>query len=443
MKRENCLFDKVIDYQNIRLAFLKAIRGKRSSPAVIRFCAQVDNNLARIRRRLEAYPLQWGNYQHFTVTDPKFRTISAVPFEDRIIRHALMNILEPLFERPLIDNSYACRKGKGTRKAVLYAFSRCKANPRFLKLDVRKYFDSVDHTVLKQQLARTLKDKRVLLVLFSIIDTYETKSGKGLPIGNLTSQYFANLYLSPLDHYILERLKPAGYVRYMDDMVLWDDPDRLRKCLEGIQTFLDEKLCLSLKQLLQGKTCHGLPFLGYLLKPKGIYLTQASKQRMKNRASAAMSLLNKELLPEEWAAQSLQSVFVPALLARSTLFRIRLCRTLESTGGRFRLEPGPARRQLEQQRPEPAFGQSEQQYAVEPEQQQRFSACPSLSPAKQRESFTEQSGFRRCIPETEYHPPFSTRQSLGCLGGTTEGVFFCTAQKASCAFSHKEGETIA
>jgi hypothetical protein len=431
MKRTKSLFDSIVAYHNIRLAFLKAIRGKRSSPEVVRFCAQVNSNLSAIRRRMESSPPQWGAYRNFTVTDPKLRTISAVPFEDRIIHHALMNVLEPFFEKPLIDHCYACRKGKGTQKAVLYAFSRCKANTAFLKLDVRKYFDSIDHIVLKRQLTRILKDERALLILFSIIDSYQTETGKGLPIGNLTSQYFANLYLSPLDHYVLEHLKPAAYVRYMDDMALWDEPSRLRISLMNIQTFLHEQLGLSLKQSFMGKTAQGLPFLGYLIKSKGIYLSAASKRRMKNKAVTAMCLFNNGLLSEEQTAMRLQSVFAPALLARSTAFRLHLCRRLqmesaEPTGGRFRLEPGSSRRQLEQQRSEPAFGQSEQQHSDESEQQQRFSACPSLSPAKSQCVLQNKATSAGAMLETEHHPPFSTPVAFRQPGRMTEGVFICT-----------------
>jgi hypothetical protein len=433
MKRTNSLFDNIVDYHNIRMAFLKAIRGKRSSPAVVRFCAQVNSNLSAIRRRLESFPPQWGAYRHFTVTDPKLRTISAVPFEDRIIHHTLMNVLEPFFEKPLVDHCYACRKEKGTQKAVLYAFSRCKTNTAFLKLDVRKYFDSIDHIVLKRQLTRILKDERVLLILFSIIDSYQTETGKGLPIGNLTSQYFANLYLSSLDHYILEHLKPAAYVRYMDDMVLWDEPSRLRISLMNIQTFLNEQLGLSLKQSLMGKTAQGLPFLGYLIKSKGMYLSAASKRRMENKAVTTMRLFNNGLLSEEQTAMKLQSVFVSALLARSIAFRLHLCRrlqmeSLEPAGAakqtKFaRFEPGSSRRQLEQQRSEPAFGQSGQQHSNEPEQQQRFSACPSLSPAKSQCVLQNKAASAGIMPETEYHPPFSTPIAFRLPGRMTEGVF--------------------
>jgi retron-type reverse transcriptase len=206
MKRQNRLFERIADYQNIRLAFLKTLRGKRSSAQAILFCGNADGNLETIRRRLNREPITWGGYTSFTITDPKERVISSAPFEDRIIHHAVMNILEPVFEGQMIYHTYACRKNKGTHAAVRYAFSRCKSSPWFLKLDMRKYFDSIDHGVLKKQLARLIKDRGVLKLLDGIIDSYEKTPGAGLPIGNLTSQFFANLYLSSLDHFILEIL---------------------------------------------------------------------------------------------------------------------------------------------------------------------------------------------------------------------------------------------
>jgi retron-type reverse transcriptase len=221
MKRRNYLFEQITNYQNIRLAFLKAIRGKRSSSEVLLFCRNVDTGMENIKNRLCSKNIQWGAYRSFTITDPKLRTISAAPIEDRIMHHAIMNILEPLFERQMIYHTYACRKNKGTHAAVKYAFSKGKSNNWFLKLDVRKYFYSIDHAVLKQKLTRMIKDAPVLNLLFGIIDSYHNSTGRGVPIGNLTSQFFANLYLSSMDHYILEQQKPNAYVRYMDDFVLW------------------------------------------------------------------------------------------------------------------------------------------------------------------------------------------------------------------------------
>jgi retron-type reverse transcriptase len=341
MKRQNHLFEHIADYQNIRLAFLKTLRGKRSSPRAILFCGNVNENLEAIRGRLNTEPITWGRYTSFTITDPKERVISSAPFADRIIHHAVMNILEPVFERQMIYHTYACRKNKGTHAAVRYAFSRCKSSTWFLKLDMRKYFDSIDHAILKAKIAALIKDKRVLRLLYGIIDSYETRPGVGLPIGNLTSQFFANLYLSSLDHYILEILKPAAYCRYMDDFVLWHgDKQELQTMLETIDRYTREKLHLELKKPVLGKTAQGLPFLGFLIKSGGIYLLRKSKRRMKDGVGAIkQGLADKSLTPESAAAR-LTSVYAAAALARSRGFRVQLWYGNGSTSGLSGLEPG-------------------------------------------------------------------------------------------------------
>jgi transposase InsO family protein len=154
MKRRNNLFGNIVDYTNIRMAFLKAIRGKRAAGEALLFCRNIDAHLNEIRTRLLSEHIRWGAYHHFTITDPKKRIISAAPFEDRIIHHAVMNVLEPLFERQMVYHNYACRRDKGMHSAVRYAFSKCKGTAWFLKLDIRKYFDSINHEVLKDCLRR-------------------------------------------------------------------------------------------------------------------------------------------------------------------------------------------------------------------------------------------------------------------------------------------------
>jgi len=210
MKRQNHLFEHIIDFTNIRLAFLKALRGNRSSSFAVNYCQNLDKNLAVLRKKLITLTPEWGNYHSFLITDPKLRTISTAPFEQRIMHHVIMNVIEPVLERPMIHHSYACRKGKGTHAAVLYAFGQCKISPYFLKLDIRKYFDSIDHEILKTQLRKLVKDKNVLVLLDGIIDSYETSPGKGVPIGNLTSQFFANMYIACLDHHTVEMLRPSA-----------------------------------------------------------------------------------------------------------------------------------------------------------------------------------------------------------------------------------------
>jgi retron-type reverse transcriptase len=325
VKRQNLLFEKITAYQNIRLAFLKTLKGKRASPAALLFCRDIDGNLEKIRNRLAAKPVVWGPYTSFIITDPKVRVISSAPFEDRIIHYALMNVLEPLFERQMIYHTYACRREKGQHAAVQYAFKKCKAAPYFLKLDIRKYFDSIDHEALKNQIRRLIKDPDVLELLDGIIDSYHTAPGKGLPIGNLTSQFFANLYLSKLDHYILEHLKPFAYVRYMDDFVLWaGTKPSLRAMLEKIAVFTREKLRLQLKPPVLDASAQGLPFLGFRIKKQGIYLLKKSKTRMAARIGEIAEDVQRGGITGEKAASRLVSVYAAVSLARTRGLRLKL-----------------------------------------------------------------------------------------------------------------------
>jgi RNA-directed DNA polymerase len=318
MKRQGRLFEQITGRANIRLAFLKALRGNRASPQAVAYCQNIDANLALLREKLQTLSCGWGGYHTFPIFDPKPRVISTAPFEQRIMHHAIMNILEPLLERPLIHHSYACRKGKGTHAAVLYAFRQCKAHPYFLKLDIRKYFDSIDHETLKVLLRRRIKDERVIVLLDGIIDSYETMPGKGLPIGNLTSQFFANMYLAGLDHYILEKLHPSAYCRYMDDFVLWASSHaELVSMYARIDAYVNETLRLSLKQAVYGNAAAGLPFLGFLIKESGVYLLRRSKKRVSKRMREITVALRQCFISELRAAGR----------ARSTLAAIRLART--------------------------------------------------------------------------------------------------------------------
>jgi hypothetical protein len=326
VKRAGGLFEAITDYSNIRLAFLKTLRGSRHSPEVIRFCRNTDANLAALRGKLLSPDCGWGGYRSFLITDPKLRVISTAPLEQRIMHHAIMNVLEEILTRPLICNSFACRKNKGTHAAVRFAFKQCKCHPFFLKLDIRKYFDSIHHDSLKNILRRLIKDSRVIKLLDNIIDSYQIADGRGIPIGNLTSQFFANLYLSPLDHYILEELRPSAYCRYMDDFVLWSDSNRqLQSSLLHIGQFAAEKLRLQLKPAVHGTVKTGLPFLGFLIKDSGIYLLQKSKRRVIARIKEINAQLDSGIIGEAKAAERARSVLSAINLARTNRLRRRLC----------------------------------------------------------------------------------------------------------------------
>ncbi|MBQ0051264.1 MAG: hypothetical protein KBT11_04265 [Treponema sp.] len=184
MKRADNLFEQITDLDNLKSAYIKALKGKRYTPAALIYGRRLDENLYQLKTQLESEIYNHGKYRQFKIYDPKERVITAASFEDRIIHHAVMLILEPVFEKQFVFHMYACRKGKGSHKAVEYASKQARQCEYFLKLDVRKYFDNVDHDVLKTKLRRIIKDDKCLRLLFSIIDSYG-EGNKQLPIGNL------------------------------------------------------------------------------------------------------------------------------------------------------------------------------------------------------------------------------------------------------------------
>lgn len=301
MKRTKSLFEKITCYENIRLAWLKARRGKTSKKSVAAFARNAGENLCIIQKNLRASPPVLSPYAQFKIFDPKERVISVVPFSDRVMHHAIMNILEPVFERQFVFHTYACRKG--THAAARYALKKAKSCRCFLKLDVKKYFDSIDHFVLKKLLCRIIKDAHCLSLLFGIIDSYSSGAdGKGLPIGNLTSQFFANFYLSALDHFVLEQLKTKGYVRYMDDTVIFEDfAARLKEIFRAVDDFFKRELLLALKPPVSAPCRNGVPFLGWRITPSGITVLKKTRRRMKRKLSAIESDLRSGLITAQKA----------------------------------------------------------------------------------------------------------------------------------------------
>ena len=285
MKRASNLYPFIAEPDNLRLAFIKSIRGKRGKADVIAYAANLDRNIGLLRDQLLSRQVDVGHYHFFTVHDPKERVICAASFPERVLHHAVMNICEPVLERYAIHDSYACRKGKGMHMAVrrAQAFTRCF--PWYLKLDIRKYFDSINHAVVLDLLARRFKDSDLLALFARILSTYGTAPGKGLPIGNLISQHLANFYLGHLDHYIKETLQVRGYVRYMDDFVLWsNDKAVLLDHLDAIRGFLETDLKLELKDNVQvNRSARGLPFLGYRVFADRLMLGPRARRRFGRR----------------------------------------------------------------------------------------------------------------------------------------------------------------
>jgi RNA-directed DNA polymerase len=259
-----------------------ARRGKRYKSDVITFEIDLANNLWEIKRRLDDGSYAVSGYKRFMIHDPKTREIQALCYADRIVQHSLCdNVLTPFFERRLIYDNCACREGKGTHFGMnrLAEFMREHyrqhgAQGWILKADVRKFFQSIDHGVLKSMLARTIPDPAVQRLLESIIDSFEATTGKGLPMGNQTSQLFALYYLDPLDRLIKERLHIKHYTRYMDDMVLLHpDKSYLQECLRQMRELCYNDLKLELNEKTQiFPIRHGVDYIGW-----HFYLTDTGK----------------------------------------------------------------------------------------------------------------------------------------------------------------------
>ena len=294
MKRANNLIDKMIEPDNLRLAYWKAQKGKRGSKKVANYHGNWQQNLILLRNQIMTGKVNIGDYYFFTIFDPKEREICAPSFAEQVLHHALMNVCHPFFEKKQIFDSYASRKNKGTYAALERAKKYTRIYPHYLKLDVRKYFASIHHNILILQLQPMFREKKLLSIFTQIIQSFNRAKGQGLPIGTLTSQYFANHYLSGLDHFIKERLRCKAYVRYMDDMILWHDTKKELRAMDiEIQSFVSGKLQLQLKPIQLNQCKRGLPFLGYRLFPDYLRLSsRASRRYIKKLAQIEANLSN-------------------------------------------------------------------------------------------------------------------------------------------------------
>jgi hypothetical protein len=288
MRRIGHLLPLVAARDNLALAFWKASLGRRSSPTVRVWSQDLDRCLGEMGQAILDGSVRVGDYHRFTVFDPKQRTIHAAPFPQRVLHHALMNVCGPIFERGAIEHSYACRLGKGNRAALARARWFASRHGWFLKLDIRRYFDSVPHSRLKARFRRLFKDADLLRLLDRIVQSYQTLPGRGLPIGTLTSQYFANFYLDALDRYVKETLRCRAYVRFMDDLALWHDSgEQLETWGRALADWLLEEWDLNLKpgtRLLP--TREGMPFLGFRILPGAVLLGQRARRRFRVRLRA-------------------------------------------------------------------------------------------------------------------------------------------------------------
>lgn len=284
MKKAGALMPSVCSEENFLAAFYTARRGKYGKVSVMSFSQNLFENIASLRSRFISGDFKYGSYHYFTIHDPKCRTICAASFEERVIHHALINVCKPYFERNLIYDTYATRDGKGIYRALDRAMTGLRRYDFVAKLDIRKYFDSISHDRLMDRLRLLFKDEELLTIFHNIIDSYHAAPGKGVPIGNLTSQYLANQYLSGFDHYVKEVLHVPIYIRYMDDMLVFGQTkDVVVGYVRDMQNYIQNRLLLNFKPVVFETSVRGVSFLGYKISRNKILLNRRSKVRFKKK----------------------------------------------------------------------------------------------------------------------------------------------------------------
>ncbi|MCX6752523.1 MAG: reverse transcriptase/maturase family protein [Candidatus Nomurabacteria bacterium] len=294
-------FEKIISIENLLLAWKEFLRGKRNRKDTQEFQLHLMDNLLSLHNNLKNKTYTHGGYFSFNISDPKPRNIHKAIVRDRLLHHAIYRILYPVFDNKFIHDSYSCRIGKGTHKAMnrFRDFFRkvSKNNTKtcfVLKCDIRKFFANIDHAILKQVLEKHIKDKEIIWLLSQVIDSFHTQPNtknsaiaeslvKGLPLGNLTSQLLVNIYMNEFDQFMKRKLKVKYYARYADDFViLSEDKNYLENLLQKISEFLEKELKLQLhpNKVSIETVASGIDFLGWIHFPRHRVLRTSTKRRM-------------------------------------------------------------------------------------------------------------------------------------------------------------------
>lgn len=362
MDKPQTLWQQLIAPENLWRAYVNAKKGKSRRPDVAKFSMQVEIELADLRDALLDGSYRPAGYRQFYVHDRKRRLISAAPFRDRVLHHALMQIIEPLLEQRFSDHSWACRKGKGTHVAVRQYQKWARRYTYALKMDVAEYFHSIDHQRLMHKLAAVIHDEAVLRLMGLIIGC--TDAPRGLPIGNLTSQIWGNWYLNDLDHFITDTLGFSAYLRYVDDMViLADDKQALWSALLKIQQKLaEEGLLLHPRKVYLTQTRYGLDVLGYRVYPRFIQLRHENGYRFRRRFKRRIRAFERGDMTWDELGAGVQAWLGHARQADSYGLRKALFSNIVIHAGASEHAVG-ARRCVEQQTVESAFRQPEQEQA--------------------------------------------------------------------------------
>ena len=316
-----------------------AAKGRRYTDSVAEFNFYLEEEIEKMQKELKEKTYNHGKYRVFTVYDPKERKIAAAPFKDRVVHHAVHDVIEPLMDKTFIYHSFACRKNKGTHKALDWAQKFLRLNSFCFHGDIKKYFFSIDRGILKGILRKRINDENLLWLLDEIIDSaIYTGQEKGLPIGNLTSQFFANLYLNELDYFVKFNLKAKFYIRYMDDFIIFEnDREKLTGFKSKIRDFLKMKLAL---ELHEGKsqiynTQSGIKFLGFRIFKNYRKLATNNVRRFKKRLKKFEYLLDCRRIRESQVRDSVRCWVAHSSYANTNGLRLNMFNELTKRDERF------------------------------------------------------------------------------------------------------------
>jgi len=338
------MFNNIYKLENLLKAYYFARRGKRNKPRICLYDFFLESNLIKLRYFLTSNKYLPSPYAHFVIYDPKTRQVAAPAFRDRVLQHSLVSVIEPLFEKKFIYDSYACRKGKGTHfgakriKKFLMA-ARCingkEKEIYVLQCDINKFFQSISWSILLSIISKTINCRQTVNLIEKIITTHVQTLGKdqgqlsifsftgfdneavsvterrGLPIGNLTSQLFANIYLNELDHFAKEVLRERWYARYMDDfLIIHPDKNHLLEAREKIKTYLKKALNLRLhsKKLTIKNVREGVPFVGYRIFYDHILIRGSTLSHMQKKYKKKFKLFQQEQISQEELRQTICSI---------------------------------------------------------------------------------------------------------------------------------------
>ncbi len=313
------VFGEIISLENLFLAWREFSRGKTKKPDVQDFSLNLEDNIFRLHYELKEKIYQHFNYISFSIRDPKLRHIHKACVRDRVLHHAIFRVLYPIFDKGFIFDSYSCRNNKGTHCAVSRSEKFCRKLSKnnhkdifILKCDIKKFFNSINQRILIDLIKNKIQDSNAIQLIEIIIKSFKNNRDKGLPLGNITSQLFANIYLNELDQFIKHNLRIKFYLRYCDDFIIVsDNAIYLKKLICLINEFLKNKLKLALHfdKILIRRYRQGIDFLGYVVFPYHRILRIKTKRRILKKIREKCQNFRDGLISKISLDQSIQSYF--------------------------------------------------------------------------------------------------------------------------------------